>query len=161
MNILAVDVGHITGWAISMKEKRKKRIFKSGEADFSACRGEDTESKSWGKLYNDFEHWLTSMCLSHGIDLLVFEISPNPWKSWAARLSIVGLTAIVYKVGDKLKLNMTPVPVTVTKQFATGKGNCGKNEMLVALREKHGIDTDSTHECDAVWMVKYVEEMVI
>ena len=158
MNTLAIDVGLHTGWAEITKHGKK---FESGEWNFTACKDAESQTRSWGMVYNAFTEALTSRCISSDIKLLAFELPPGQWKSLASRLSIIGLIAMLYKTADSLNLNICPVSPTELKKFATGKGQCSKQVMVTALRTKHGIHCSSSHEADATWIIKYMEQIVL
>ena len=44
------------------------------------------------------------------------------------------------------------MPVKALKKFATGNGNAGKPEMIVAARERLGYDGFQDDEADALWL---------
>ena len=44
------------------------------------------------------------------------------------------------------------VPPSTLKIFATGKGNVGKTEVVVAVRERLGLETTNDNEADARWL---------
>lgn len=147
MNILALDLGTKTGWAL-----KKARSSVSGEQAFTPQRFE-----GGGMRYLRFERWLNELALD-GIDLVAFEEVRNHAGVTAAH-TYGGFLATLMKWCEGYKVPYIGVPVGTIKKHATGRGNASKLEMIAAMRLKgHTLLVKSDNEADALAIMYWAIE---
>lgn len=153
MNILALDLGTKTGWALSVGKD-----IASGEQEFKPVRFE-----GGGMRYLKFVRWLNDLVpVEVGAKmLLVFEEVRNHGMAGIdAAHAYGGFMATLTQWCEVRQIPYMGVPVGTIKQFATGKGNAGKPEVIKAMKAKgHKHLTDKTdNEADALalmyWAMK-------
>jgi hypothetical protein len=86
--------------------------------------------------------------LCYGADLVVIEDLPTHAHS-------AGITGMVHGAVRHMLLSGPPyvtVPPASLKKFATGRGNCGKPEMAVALFKRAGLELGDSDQVDAWWL---------
>jgi Holliday junction resolvasome RuvABC endonuclease subunit len=69
------------------------------------------------------------------------------------------LGAAVKLVLHSFDIIPTIVPPTSLKKFTTGKGNAGKNEMLLAVYKKWGFEFKNDNEADAFALARLAESI--
>jgi Holliday junction resolvasome RuvABC endonuclease subunit len=83
------------------------------------------------------------------ISLAVIEDLPTNAKS-------AGITGMVHGAARshllRLKVPYATMPPATLKKFATGKGNCGKPEMAVALYKRFALELPDDNQVDAFWL---------
>lgn len=81
--------------------------------------------------------------------LVVIEDLPTHAKS-------AGLTGMLHGAVRAMLLrravDYVTVPPSTLKKFATGRGNCGKPEMAVALYKRAGVELRDDNQVDAWWL---------
>ena len=144
MNILALDTATKTGWATFYGNKKS-----SGVQEFGLKRGE-----SVGMRFLRFRAWLKKMSeyAPGQIDLIVFEQAHH--RGGAATQLCVGLTTDVLAFAADIGAETMPVHTGSLKKFATGAGNSGKDQMIVAAR-KMGYSPKDDNEADACLLLEF------
>ncbi|MDE0741960.1 MAG: hypothetical protein OSB59_05185 [Candidatus Poseidoniia archaeon] len=140
-NILAVDLGTTTGWAI----KNEDGII-SGTISFKSTRFE-----GGGMRYLKFQRWLNNL---PKVSVVYFEevrrhLGVDAAHSYGGFLS--NLTAWC-------ESNQTPyqgIPVGTIKQFITGKGNASKIAVIEAVKALGHLPKDD-NEADALALLHLV-----
>lgn len=144
MKLLALDLGTHTGY----------------------CAGSDAASMSgtWnlkpgrhdggGMRFVRFRNRLNEMHEATGFDMVAYEEVRRHTGTDAAHV-YGGLLAHLTEWCESKGIPYSGVPVGTIKKFATGTGNAGKSEMIVAAR-KWGVDTTDDNEADAVALWHYV-----
>jgi Holliday junction resolvasome RuvABC endonuclease subunit len=150
MNILALDTGTVTGWAI-----RAEGQYFSGTADFS----HDAKRESPGMRFLRFTKWLRELAHDHEVGLVIFEMAHH--RGGAPTVVGVGLTTHLLSTCADLGIEHQSVHSGTLKKFATGKGNANKQEMGEALTRRwpdlcRPITDDN--EVDALWLLAYAED---
>ena len=143
MNILAIDPGKKTGWAL-LKDGQTE----SGVQDFSLKRGE-----SQGMVFVRFNDWLRKMIAHHLPEVIVYEAPHH--RGGAATQLLYGMTTRIQERCDLCNIQYTSIHSAALKKYATGKGNSPKDLMLVLAREKWGKDVIDDNQADALWMMEW------
>jgi Holliday junction resolvasome RuvABC endonuclease subunit len=138
--ILALDLGTHTGWALTTRDGS----ITSGTEHFKPQRFE-----GGGMRYLRFKRWLAEIkqC-SDGIDTVFMEEVRRHAGVDAAH-AYGGFLATLTSWCEHHQIPYQGVPVGTIKKFATGRGNAGKDEMIVAMRERGHAVTDD-NEADAL-----------
>lgn len=139
-NILALDLGTTTGWAIRSKHGE----FTSGTVSFRPSRYE-----GGGIRYLRFRSWLDE--LTHYVDAFAtvyFEEVRRHAGTDAAHV-YGGLLATLTAWCEQREIAYQGVPVGTIKRFATGKGNADKAAMIAAVRQR-GFTPADDNEADAI-----------
>jgi Holliday junction resolvasome RuvABC endonuclease subunit len=137
MNILALDLGTVTGYAI---EKDGKII--------SGMKRLRHDRRASGVRALDFYRWLTQMIREYSIDRVYFERVYAHSGTEAAHLYGYFMHTLA-AVCEEHHIKCTGIPVGTIKKFATGRGNATKEEMIAAARSR-GFDPQTDDEADAL-----------
>jgi Holliday junction resolvasome RuvABC endonuclease subunit len=145
-NILALDLGTTTGWAL----RSAQGPIAHGFVSFKSQRFE-----GGGMRYLRFRRWLDDLretvCrtgTSPGIDALYFEEVRRHLGVDAAHV-YGGLLATLTAWCEYHQIPYQGVPVGTIKRHATGKGNASKAEVIAAIRSLGHPVTDD-NEADAL-----------
>lgn len=144
MNILALDLGTKTGWAMLKDGQRF-----SGTDSFTPGR-----YQGGGIRFLRFHEWL----LTHAaeIDLVVFEEVRRHLGTDAAHV-YGGFLAVLTSFCEQHTIPYEGVPVGTIKKHATGKGNANKSLMMAAAKDR-GWNPEDNNEADALWLLDYTIE---
>jgi hypothetical protein len=134
-NILALDLGTTTGWAL-----RENGQVSSGSVSFKPAHFDSGHSR-----YTRFRRWLGTKG-NCAVDEVIFEAvrrqtAQSPPKLW--RLHGDPQTWCVQEH------SFEGVPVGTIKKFATGNGNAPKSAMVAAMEER-GHKPKDDNEADAL-----------
>lgn len=144
MNILALDLGTKTGWALCGLTPLGKRQIQSGVESFAPGRFEGA-----GMRFLRFGAWLSEMHrIGGGLQALYFEEVRNHVSTDSAH----AYGGYMGKMTEWCEVNNVPyqgVPVGTIKKHATGKGNASKDQMLAKARERGHTPKDD-NEADAL-----------
>lgn len=144
MNILALDLATVTGWASNVDGLR------SGTQTFDLRRGE-----SPGMRFLRLRSWLREI---HGLlgdlDVIVFEQAHQ--RGGHATAVAYGLQAEVLSFAAEHGIETSPVHTATLKKAATGNGRASKVDMLEAARARGWSPTDD-NEADALHLLAYAE----
>jgi hypothetical protein len=150
-NVLALDLGTVTGWAL----RSQNGGITSGTMTFRPSRFE-----GGGMRYLRFRSWLGDMQrLSGGLQRIVFEEVRRHAGTDAAHI-YGGFLAHLSAWCEERSIPYEGIPVGTIKRFATGKGNAPKDAMLAAMRAR-GFAPADDNEADAIaivlWATKQTE----
>jgi Holliday junction resolvasome RuvABC endonuclease subunit len=141
LNVVALDLGSDFGYARY-----------DGQTVFSA--GHSMSKLPLEKRLLEFWNFINALHEFKKIDLIVFEYvefhkshysSRAYWSFWCC----VQLFCLRNTVEQKC------VRPAALKQWATGKGNAGKDQMKSALKTRLGYDLSNDDEVDALWILHY------
>jgi Holliday junction resolvasome RuvABC endonuclease subunit len=138
VRILAIDQASKLGWALSTESY--------GVWDLTTRKDE-----SIGMKLLRFEVKLLEVIELAQINLIVYERVAGRFKS--ALIHAAKLVAIIESTCEKQGINYRAYSAKEIKQFATGKGNCGKPDMIKAAKEKLGYLGNDDNEADALWIL--------
>lgn len=147
MKILALDPATHCGWAHSSGA--------SGTFDLSIRRDE-----SAGMRLIRLKGKLTEIKKSVGIDLLVYEAARHAAPKMQGALVVQSELQAVIKLWceeQKPKVNYRGYSPSEVKKHATGKGNCGKQEMIAAAEKKFG-EVEDDNQADALWILDLAQK---
>jgi Holliday junction resolvasome RuvABC endonuclease subunit len=137
MNILALDLGSKTGFA----------ILKDGQITIGTKKLSHDRRAS-GVRALDFYRWLTQTIREHGIGRVYFERVYRHSGVEAAHLYGYFMHMLA-AVCEEHGIRCAGIPVTTIKKFATGKGNASKEEMIAAARSR-GFNPVDDNSADAL-----------
>jgi len=147
-NILAIDIGTTTGWALGLRDGR----LHSGSESF-APRRNDGPGQRWLK----FQAWLGQRAQIAGeIQAIYYERVLRHTAVQAAHV-YGGFEAHLQAWADRNRVRLVGVPVSVIKKSATGKGNANKDAMVAAMRERGHRVVDDNH-ADALALLEYAQK---
>lgn len=151
-NILALDLGTTTGWALRSADGPIAHGFVS----FKSQRFE-----GGGMRYLRFRHWLTDLKATvtrpadtQGIAAVYFEEVRRHLGVDAAHV-YGGLLATLTAWCEHHQIPYQGVPVGTIKRHVTGKGNASKAEVIAAIRA-HGHPVTDDNEADALAILHWV-----
>lgn len=148
MNILALDLGSRTGWALY-----SDGTALSGFVDFRNSRHE-----GGGMRYLRFKRWLADVKQSAGgLDAVYYEEVRRHVGTDAAHV-YGGLLAILTGWCEQHGIPYRGVPVGTIKKHATGKGNADKAAMVEAARKLVEREVIDDNEADALCILHYAME---
>ena len=149
--ILALDLGSNTGWALRGKDHQ---IY-SGTQAFKPDR-----FSGGGMVMLKFRNWLENLHqTSGGIDLIVFEEVRRHVGTTAAHV-YGGFLGQMSAWGEENEIPYQGVPVGTIKKHITGKGNASKDEVVQAVIKLHHNPKDD-NEADALALIQYAIDMKI
>lgn len=142
MNVLALDLGTTTGWAIGA---RLDGFHTSGTVSFRPQRFE-----GGGMRYVRFRRWLDDMGHVHGV---YFEEVRRHAGVDAAH-AYGGFLAHLSAWCEERGIPYQGVPVGTIKKAATGKGNADKAAMIGAAKAL-GYNVEDDNQADAIHLLRY------
>src|SRR5262245_37629262 len=148
VNVLALDLGTRTGWALSVTGR-----IESGVQVFDVRRGE-----SPGMRYIRFRRWLSDVLCTpeSGVDMIVYE-APHHRGGHATEVS-VGFATRVLEACAAESLEHASVHSATLKKWVTGRGNADKASMIDAALVKgwvRGALRYDDNEVDALCLLHY------
>lgn len=147
-NVLAIDIGTTTGWALGLRDGK---LF-SGSESF-APRRNDGPGQRWLK----FQAWLGQRAQIAGeIQAIYYELVLRHTAVQAAHV-YGGFEAHLQAWADRNRVRLVGVPVSVIKKAATGKGNANKDAMVAAMRARGHRVVDDNH-ADALALLEYAQK---
>ena len=147
-NILALDLGTTTGWALYARDGS----ITSGSESFKPQRFE-----GGGMRFLRFKRWLTEIKQSSDcLDAVYFEEVRRHLGVDAAH-AYGGFMAHLTAWCEHHQIPYQGVPVGTIKKHATGKGNACKDEMLAAARARGFVPADD-NEADALALLHWAIE---
>ena len=151
MNILAIDPGTVTGWAVGNED-----VKPSGTWNFKPRRGDGAGMR--------FLRLQSKLCEVHRdfykLDRVVYELPAGHYKSGAADDVIKGMVAHIQSWCEKNEVPCEGVAPAELKKYATGKGNAKKDLMLAAAQKRWPKITDH-NEADARLLLQMVFDGVL
>ncbi len=148
MNILAIDLGLTTGWALHQGDG----VITSGTANFHTSRWQ-----GGGIRFLRFKAWLTEI-KSHagGIDMIAYE-QVRRHAGTDASHAYGGWLAILTAWCEHHQIPYEAVPVGTIKRHATGKGNASKEAIIAAMCER-GFNPVDDNEADALALLGWAQD---
>ena len=144
MKVLAIDSGTKTGWAVN------EDPIISGIQDFSLKRGESS-----GMRFLAFRAWLKKMVEDTKPQMIIYELAHH--RGGYTTEVCVGFTTSIQTICAEANIEYVALHSATLKKFATGKGNAGKEDMMVAATRK-GWNFHDDNEADALWLLRYAIE---
>lgn len=145
MNILALDLGTRTGWALW-----DGQIISSGHIDFKNGRFE-----GGGMRYLKFKQWLNQVYTNAGeIGAVYFEEVRRHAGTDAAHV-YGGFMAHLTAWCESRNIPYSGIPVGTIKRSATGKGSASKEAMIIAASSAVSRDISDDNEADAVCLLNF------
>lgn len=150
MNILALDLGTTTGFAIL-----KNQDITHGFISFKPQRFE-----GGGMRYLRFNKWLDEILSLIGtIDAVYFEEVRRHLGVDAAH-AYGGFLAHLTAFCEERSIPYLGVPVGTIKKHVTGKGNANKQKMIEAVN-KLGFSVIDDNEADAIALLLFAKTLMI
>lgn len=144
-NILALDLGTKTGWALF----QRGQIILSGTKDFKPSRFD-----GGGMRFLNFRHWLTETKNKAGqIDAIYFE-EVRGHKGVDAAHTYGGFLATLTAWCEHHSIPYEGVPVQTIKKHATGRGNADKKAVIAAVKRRGFLPNDD-NEADALALLNW------
>jgi Holliday junction resolvasome RuvABC endonuclease subunit len=138
--LLALDLGTRTGWALRSSDGH----ITSGSESFRPQRFE-----GGGMRFLRFKRWLTEIkSQADGIGALYFEEVRRHASTDAAH-AYGGFLATLTAWCEHHQIPYQGVPVGTIKKHATGRGNAGKDQVIIAVRSRGHAPVDD-NEADAL-----------
>ena len=145
MNILALDLGSRTGWALY-----SPGMSLSGFVDFKNGRHE-----GGGMRFLRFRHWLNEQHRAlQEVNAVYYEEVRRHVGTDAAHV-YGGLLGILTAWCEQHRIPYCGVPVGTIKKHATGKGNADKAAMVAAAQKLMGRVVEDDNEADALCILHY------
>jgi hypothetical protein len=138
MNILALDLGTKTGWAL-----RENGRIESGVQTFDVKRGE-----SPGMRYVRFNRWLSESLPGGdlaGVRLVCYEQTHN--RGGSATEVAAGFATRVQEACAKAGIEHAAVHSATLKKWVTGSGRGNKDDMAAAVMAKGWLTQAKTERC--------------
>jgi crossover junction endodeoxyribonuclease RuvC len=143
--ILALDLGHCTGWAL----RSACGVITSGVAEFRPDRWQ-----GGGMKFLRFRRWLTELKAdAGGLDAVFYEQVRNHAGVDASH-AYGGWLAILTAWCEHHGIPYQGVPVGTIKRHVTGKGNADKAEVIDAVR-RLGFAPADDNEADALALLHW------
>ena len=145
LTILALDLGHKTGWALGAPDGG----ITSGNEEFRQDRWQ-----GGGIKFLKFKRWLTELkgCAG-GLDLVVFEEVRRHLGVDSAH-AFGGWLAILTAWCEHHGIPYEGVPVGTIKRHVTGKGNADKAAVIASVRAL-AFDPADDNEADALALLNW------
>jgi crossover junction endodeoxyribonuclease RuvC len=146
--ILALDLGHKTGWCLGRKE------YGTWESPGENIGEQLRQFMLWlsGKVV-DADKYFRCELPATSIDLVVYE-RPH-LRGWAASFSLVGRAAVVEMIRSNSKCSS--VHSATIKKFITGSGRATKEDVIAAVK-KRGFKPKDDNAADAIALWLYAQE---
>lgn len=146
MNILAIDIGTQTGWALHAD---------SGEITGHSENFSPRKTEGPGQRWIKFRYWLARLQQDAGgrIDVVYYERVLRHTAVQAAHV-YGGFEAMLQAYCEANRIRMVAVPVLVIKKYWTGKGNADKDAMLAEARRRGYRPYDDNH-ADALALLSF------
>jgi Holliday junction resolvasome RuvABC endonuclease subunit len=147
MMILTLDLGTTTGWAVG--DKIKKLHLKSGSVNLKPTR-----YQSHGQRYIGFKTLLVDTHAKYNISMCFYEEVRKHIGTDAAHI-YGGFVATLQTWCIENGIDYAGTPVGTIKKHITGKGNAGKEEVILAIKQKLNIYPKDDNEADAIALCDY------
>lgn len=148
MNILAIDIGTTTGWAM-----RTTAGAVSGGSQSFALKAMDGPGQRWIK----FRYWLAETQKQAGsLDIVYYELVRNHTATQAAHI-YGGFEAMLQAYCEANRILLVGVAVGTIKKFWTGNGNADKAAMIAEAKQRGFKPVDDNH-ADALALLAYANK---
>ncbi len=146
MNLLCIDIGTQTGWAISTRNG-----IRSGTHSFSPRKGEGP-----GQRWLKFRAFLNQTANGQDLHAIYYEDVKRHVGVLAAH-AYGGFLAVLQMWCDMNCVQLIPVGVGTIKKSWTGKGNADKDLMIATAKAK-GFHPVDSNEADALALLDYARK---
>lgn len=136
VNVLAIDQASNCGWCT-------RNAY--GVWDFNTRKDESS-----GMKILRFRSKLKEIVELENINLIVYERAASQYAT--SVIHSAKMIAMIETFCEENGLNYKCISAKELKQFATGKGNAGKPQMIEAAKRKYGYEGDNDNEADAIHM---------
>jgi Holliday junction resolvasome RuvABC endonuclease subunit len=147
MYFLALDLGTTTGWSVG--DWSNHSIKKSGSINFKPTR-----FQSHGQRYVEFKKFLISVFNEYGLQHCFYEEVRKHIGTDAAHV-YGGYVATLQSWCIENNIQYSGTPVGTIKKHITGKGNAGKEDVIMAVKQKLNIFPKDDNEADAISLCHY------
>lgn len=153
-NILALDLGTTTGWALGLRDGK----LHSGSESF-APRRNDGPGQRWLK----FAAFLGQRFHQAGelqaiyYELVIAHMSKEKRPNFLAAHAYGGFEAHLQAWADRNRIPLVGVAVGTIKKSWTGRGNASKAEMM-AEAKRRGIRVVDDNHCDALAILDHARK---
>jgi Holliday junction resolvasome RuvABC endonuclease subunit len=137
MKLLSLDIASTTGWCLN------KNLY--GAWDLKTRKDE-----SMGMKLIRFKSKLQEIHDLEKLDIIVYERPAGRHAN--SIIHQAKLIAILEEFCEVNKIAYKAYSASEIKKFATGKGNCGKPEMIKAAKDQYGYLGNDDNEADAIHM---------
>ncbi|WP_269497802.1 hypothetical protein [Castellaniella sp. S9] len=146
-NLLALDLGTHTGWAV----RRRDGTIIHGTESFSP-------RKSWGpgQRWKRYRSWLAQIIDREQVHAITYELVHRHLGTEAAH-AYGAFQALTEMSAEGRNIELLPVGVGVIKRHWTGKGNADKAAMI-AEAKRRGFRPDSDNAADALAILHWAIE---
>lgn len=149
MNILAIDLGTTTGWALGVRDGS----IQGGSASFAPRKSEGP-----GQRWLKFRQFLIDRRVAAGdVHVCYYEDVKRHGPGVQAAHVYGGLLAMLQVWGEVNRVRLVPVGVGTIKKHWTGKGNADKAAMVAEAQRRGHLPTDDNH-ADALALLSYALE---
>jgi Holliday junction resolvasome RuvABC endonuclease subunit len=150
LKVLGLDLGSNLGWADSIAG-----IIDSGSVAFVRRTGRKTISDDHeGIKFLEFHKWLKGYIRLQKPDLIAYEEPMGHWKNASAPQLILGFRGIILMNAAFSNIPVYPIPQTVLKKYATGKGNADKELVLECAKLRFPTHNIQSHDqADALFIL--------
>lgn len=147
-NLLALDLGTHTGWAV----RRRDGTISHGTESFSP-------RKSWtpGQRWLRYRSWLSALIEREQIHAVTFERVVFGHSSASASDVYGGFRAITEMVVDAHHCTLDSVAVPTVKKHWTGSGRAKKPDMIAEARRR-GFRPDTDNAADALAILHWAAD---
>lgn len=102
-----------------------------------------------------FEAKLRELCDLIPIEVIAYERPAG--RHTHAVIHHSKMVAIIEAFCEDREIDYCAFSAGEIKKFATGKGNCSKDDMIKAAQEKLGYKGEDDNEADALWMLELLK----
>lgn len=162
MNILAIDIGTHTGWAVNSGGERQQGVeLLCSKQELKAARAQRTERRCDPRIPRLF--WFVRRTIERfGVQCIVFEDvlfvrSIAQAHLWASQRAVLWLAATEHG------LLIDCLNTTALKTFATKMPSAKKDRMIAALKKvEPNLDFSRVDDnvCDAIWLWRWATERI-
>lgn len=153
MNILALDIGIKTGYAIWTTHGESIHVTTSlfsGVKEFKFKRGDSPDIR-----FLMFQAWLKRVVRTYNIKLIIYEKAFL--RGGAASDFLKGFILIIRMVAVEFDCSYVGLMGTSLKKYATGNGRASKEEMVLTATQRYGKVKDD-NQADALHLLAYARE---
>ena len=148
MYFLALDLGTTTGWAVGYSGKKQQHC-QSGTQNFKPTR-----YQSHGQRYVEFKKFLMNIHTRYSLEYCFYEEVRKHIGTDAAHI-YGGYVATLQAWCIENGIEYAGTPVGTIKKHITGKGNAGKDDVILAVKQKLDLFPKDHNEADAIALCDY------
>ena len=148
MNILALDTGTLTGWAVSYEDSPNEIEY--GTHDYGGL----DRAAAWEQFRKDVCFDIKLMPDSKR--LIAYEKTIH---RGAGSVKLTGFICFAEYAAWQMSAQIMHFHNASIKKYATGNGHASKNDMIQAAVNK-GWSPANEHEADALWLLDYTRHQL-